>query len=224
MNCVTVRRLIIMAYRDYANGHWNFEMPFGNRIEGPAWIDSERYRINAKADGPASPAMMRGPMMQALLEDRFHVKVHHESREVPVYALTVAKSGLKAPRTPEGGCTPRGLTQISAGPGPSEKHTCGTVGGRGNSRRSTIEDFGVSMSQVAQQLGGRAGRPVIDETGVAGMFDFHMEFAVEGAAPSDEPGPPSFFTALGELGLKLEPAKGPVEFLVIDRVERPSEN
>jgi uncharacterized protein (TIGR03435 family) len=224
VNCAPVKQLILMAYRDYANGQWNFVMPFGNRIEGPDWIDSERYRINAKADGPATPGMMRGPMLQALLEDRFQVKVHRETRQLPVYALTVAKSGLKVPRTPEGGCTPRDLTQISVAPGPGEKHTCGTIGGRGNSRRSTIEGFGITMTQVAQRLGGRAGRPVIDKTGIDGMFDFYMEFAVEGAAPADEPAPPSFFTALGELGLKLEPAKGPVEFLVIDHAARPSEN
>jgi uncharacterized protein (TIGR03435 family) len=102
--------------------------PVGNRIEGaPGWIESERYRINAKAEGPASLGMMREPMLQALLEDRFKVKVHHETRELPVYALTVAKNGLKVKRTAEGGCTPRDLTQIQTPPGPGQNPWCGTL-------------------------------------------------------------------------------------------------
>jgi uncharacterized protein (TIGR03435 family) len=227
MPCLPVKFFIQMAYIDYANGQFNLFSSIGNRIEGaPGWIESERYRINAKADGPASPGTMRGPMLQALLEDRFKVKVHRETRELPVYALTVAKNGLKVQRTAEGGCALRDLTQIQTPPGPGQNPWCGTLRAliSRTSGRRTFDGFGVTLAELSQRLAASAGRPVIDKTGITGMFDFHLQFAPDDAAPSDEPAAPSFFTALGELGLRLDPAKGPVEFLVIDRVERASEN
>jgi uncharacterized protein (TIGR03435 family) len=98
--------ILQQAYGLFANGRENplWSIP---KIEGgPAWINSDRYEINAKAEGDASPEMMMGPMMQGLLEDRFKLKVHRESREVQVYALTVAKGGLKLKPFQEGSCTP----------------------------------------------------------------------------------------------------------------------
>jgi uncharacterized protein (TIGR03435 family) len=86
------------------------------------------------------------------------------------------------------------------------------------------------MSEISRTLSGQdgsrgSGHPVIDKTGITEKFDFHLEFAPDDAEPSDEPdAAPSIFSALGQLGLKLDPAKGPRDFLVIDRVERPSEN
>jgi len=81
------------------------------------------------------------------------------------------------------------------------------------------------MAQIARTLEGGAGRPVIDKTGLTEKFDFHIEYVPDGAPPSDDPDAlPSVFTALQHLGLKLEPVKGPRDFLVIDHVERPSEN
>ena len=82
----------------------------------------------------------------------------------------------------------------------------------------------MTLAELSQRLATSAGRPVIDKTATAGMFDFHLQFTPDDAPPSDEPSAPSLFTALGDLGLKLDPAKGPVEFLVIDHVERPAEN
>jgi uncharacterized protein (TIGR03435 family) len=81
-----------------------------------------------------------------------------------------------------------------------------------------------TIKQLALNIGPRLGGPVVDQTGVAEKFDFHVEFAREGIDPSDALGAPSLLTALGELGLKVESAKGPREFLVIDHIERPSEN
>jgi uncharacterized protein (TIGR03435 family) len=227
MPCLPLKLFIQMAYVDYADGQFNLFSSVGNRIEGaPGWIESERYRINAKAEGPASLGMMRGPMLQALLEDRFQVKVHRETRELAVYALTVAKNGLKVERTAEGGCTPRDLTQVQTPPGPGQNPWCGTLKAliSRTSGRRTFDGFGMTLAELSQRLATSAGHPVIDRTGIAGMFDFHLQFTPDDAPPSDEPAAPSLFTALGELGLKLEPARGPVESLVIDRVERPSEN
>jgi len=104
--CNTVESLIRSAYVVNATGS-PIRDPSGPPVEGgPAWIQSERYVINARAEGEPSPAMMMGPMMQTLLEDRFHLKIRRESREVPVYALTVAKGGPKLTPFQVGSCEP----------------------------------------------------------------------------------------------------------------------
>lgn len=194
------------------------------RLEGgPGWIDSERYRIVAKPEGPASQEMMDGPMLQSLLEDRFHLKIHRETREVAVYALTVAKNGLKIPRADGSSCAPRGGLSSLPPPARGQKPWCGQLRGQRNAQRVTIDLPGATMAQFAQALGWLE-RPVTDRTGVSGTFDFHVEFAPEGAGAADDVEAPSVFTALGQLGLKLEEAKGPREFVVIDHIERPSEN
>jgi len=255
--CLPLRFFIQMAYIMSAN-QLN---PDGNlRLEGgPAWIDSERYQINAKADGPVGRGMMQGSMLQALLEDRFKLKIHRETRETPLYALTVASGGLKLQRPGDlscaepdaggpdrdgrpaaflgcsklqraeaGSCTSRDLTQFPPPPlQPGDKPPCGVL--RGLEGRSTprhmTDILGTTMAQIARTLEGGAGRPVIDKTGLTEKFDFHIEYVPDGAPPSDDPDAlPSVFTALQHLGLKLEPVKGPRDFLVIDHVERPSEN
>jgi uncharacterized protein (TIGR03435 family) len=83
---------------------------------GPAWIGSDRYQINAKSETPAGKDLMNGPMLQALLEDRFQLRIHRETSEVPIYALTVAKGGLKLQPMDGGSCTPVDLTQWSVPP------------------------------------------------------------------------------------------------------------
>jgi uncharacterized protein (TIGR03435 family) len=256
--CLPLSFLVRLAYVDWNNRH----NPGDNlRLEGgPAWTGSERYQIDAKADGPVGRDMMEGPMLQALLEDRFKLKVRRETRESPLYALTVASGGLKLQRAgdrscaepdaggaqlddgrpvaflgcskiqraDEGVCTPRDPTQLSPPPRqPGDKPPCGVF--RGLEGRSTprhmTDILGTTMAQIARTLEGGAGRPVIDKTGLTEKFDFHIEYALDGAAPSDDPDTlPSVFVALQHLGLKLEPAKGPRDFLVIDHVERPSEN
>ena len=164
---------------------------------GPGWITSERYDIDAQAQGNPGMDIMRGPMLLALLEDRFKLKTHRETREVPVYALTVTDDGPKL-QPPSG-----------------------------NSRGASLDEF-------SKLLHSALDRPVIDRTGIAGRFDFHLEFAPDETTPrplgggrggGPRPAGPTIFTAIQEqLGLKLEPADGPVEFVVIDRVEKPAEN
>lgn len=240
MNCVSVQGLIRGAYAvTDANGA---RPPRGASIEGgPAWTESDLYTIEAEADGAPNEDVMRGPMMQALLEDRFRLKIHRETRDIPVYVLSVAKGGPKLRPFVEGSCTEH--VPGAARPEPGEKPWCGTGGMRTvrNGRNVTWDEVGASFLNFSVFFGIVLDRPLIDKTGITGTFDFHLEFAPDettagvaspfapdgslSGAPSDPAGGPSIFTAFQEqLGLKLEAGKGPSEVLVIDHVERPSEN
>jgi uncharacterized protein (TIGR03435 family) len=202
---------------------------------GPAWIHSERYSINAKSESKATPEMMQGPVLQALLEDRFKLKIHRETREIPVYVLAVAKGGLKLQQFKEGSCTSRppiDLTKPPAPPPPlpSGGKYCANVGTL-KGPNMVVNVDGATLDDFAKIFLRSVGRPVISKTAITGKFNFHLEYAPDEALrrllPNDlgEPTAPSIFTALQEqLGLKLESAKGPGQFLVIDHVERPSEN
>jgi len=223
--CNTVAQLIRNAYDTAADGR-NLQMiPTLPISGGPSWINTERFTINAKAEGTPSDPMMRGPMLRGLLEDRFQLKTHREIREVPVYVLTVAKGGPKLRASQEGGCFP--TPNPAGGSCPGSLWTVRKGSNLVVDQQDTLDGFTRMLLQ-------RVHRPVIDKTGIKGMFDFHLEFAFDesavgpaadpGAAPS-EPAGPSIFTAIQEqLGLKLDSAKGPGEFLVIDHAERPSEN
>jgi uncharacterized protein (TIGR03435 family) len=202
---------------------------------GPAWIYSDYYVINAQAAGNASKETMEGPMLQALLEDRFKLQVHRENREVPVYELTVAKGGPKLQQVANGSCTPPDYSTYPMPPLPPGKKYCNNtgVGGRKgpntvlNQDEATIYYFCKLLSLVLD-------RPIVDKTGLAGKYNFHLEFAIDQSTPgvldgfglpSDAAPAPSIFTVVQQqLGLKLEATKGPREFLAIDHVERPSEN
>jgi uncharacterized protein (TIGR03435 family) len=184
------------------------------------WMNTERYVILAKgvAEGPESYAQMNDQQrrartalvrkrLQNLLAERFHLAVHRESRELPIYALVVAKGGVKMP--------------VNNGP-----DTRGVTTGRTIFRATRI-----SPDKIAEALASITGRPVRDETGLTGYYDLDLEWAPEAAASPDAPEKhaevvgPTLFTALQEkLGLKLESRKGPVEIVVIDSAEKPSEN
>jgi uncharacterized protein (TIGR03435 family) len=190
---------------------------------GPAWIDSDRYQISAKAGDAVSKDMMNGPMLQVLLEERFRLKLHRETREVPIYALMVAETGLKLRPSDGSSCTPRDLSQPSLPPG--EKPWCGQEQHRKSKTSRLIKTDlpGGTMEQFTQALG-QSGRVVTDKTGITEKFDFHVEYAPDGPDSSDESAAPSIDSVLGKLGLRLVRAKGEREFLVIDHIERPSEN
>ena len=117
--CTTVQRLVQQAYGLFADGQMNPGSSL-TVVGGPAWITSDFYEIDAKAEGPQGHAMMNGPMLQALLEDRFKLKIHRETRDVPVYALTVAAGGLKLEPF-QGSCTPRDFDK------PPSEADCGNV-------------------------------------------------------------------------------------------------
>ena len=187
---------------------------------GPKWLDSERFDIEAKVDGPAAEQMrtlsreqrklQMQAMFQQLLADRFKLSVHWETRELPVYALVVAKSGPK-------------LTAAT-------KPDSGTSSSNGQfmARGMTLAEISQSLTQ---ELARELGRVIIDKTGIAGRYDVTLKWTpdADGASPDkgteDTSSGPSIFTALQEqLGLKLESTKGPVQVLVIDHIEMPSEN
>jgi uncharacterized protein (TIGR03435 family) len=221
------------AYVRFAGGrpHWPGIVPVEG---GPAWIRSELYDISAKAGENPSPEMMEGPMMQALLEDRFNLKIHRETREVPVYVLTAAQGGALLKPFMEGSCTPMPLKVPLPAPAPGQKYCKVRVG----IQPPAVDAQGSSLAEFSQLLALVLDRHVIDKTGIAGKFDIHLEFGIDAATPKFLPGGdlarfagaasdspvPSIFTAIQLLGLKLEATKGPREFLVIDHMERPTEN
>jgi uncharacterized protein (TIGR03435 family) len=230
LNCQSVLGLISAAYIINANGRMNLAAAVKIPIEGgPNWISSERYTINAEAEGAPTRAMMAGPMLQSLLEERLKLKVHRATREVPVYALNVAKGGPKLNPFKEGSCISVDLTSFSQAPlAPGEKR-CRSLGAI-SGPMWTVDAEGITIEGFLDFLVfPTVDRPIIDKTGISGRFNFHLAYANptlggDPAAPSDPVGP-SIFTAVQEqLGLKLEPTKGPGEFLIIDHVERPSEN
>jgi uncharacterized protein (TIGR03435 family) len=193
--------------------------------------------VTAKAEGDVPFPRMAGPMLRALLEDRFKLKVHREAKEVPVYFLTVAKNGPKLQPTQEEACVPLDPNHPPAPlatPGQRAPNVCGRMYIRNSGQTTTLQSQGITMEQLtAITLPRIAGCPVIDKTGLTGRYDIQIEFAPESGAAADPSAPqsavgpdaPSIFVALqAKLGLKLEPGKGPKETLVIDRVERPSEN
>jgi uncharacterized protein (TIGR03435 family) len=164
-----------------------------------------------------------------LLEDRFWLKVHRDTRDLAVYMMTVAKGGLKIRAAKEGSCIPLDLNHADQ----ASPNFCGRMTGKGNGVQMTDDAYGMSMAEIASWfLANRLDRPVIDKTGLAGLFDAHLEFARDSAPTTlDNPGAsadtaaPSIFTAVQEqLGLKLTADRGPVEVLVIDHVEKLSEN
>jgi uncharacterized protein (TIGR03435 family) len=226
-SCTTVRSFIQTAYERFAGGRFHpLDLRDFPPIEGePKWVDSDYFEINAKADGPFTQAMLNGPMLQALLEERFKLKLHRESRVVPVYALTIAKGGPKLQPYNKDGCVILDVDNPAPPPSTREKRVvaCGTISGRRNGSLQTMNVYGMSFDEFAQFGMGLFDRPVINQTGIAGRFDWHLEFAPSNA--SDDLAGPTIFTALQtQLGLKLVPTKGPADVLVIDHVERPSEN
>ena len=211
----TLRSLILSGYRLF-----DFQL-----VGGPDWITTARFDIEAKVDRAALP-LPKTPigepdpmslMLQSLLEERFQLKTHRETREQPVFTLTVTKSGTRLTRTVEGRPGPGGL---SAGSSRSSTTAAGTE----------MSGSGMTISRLANMLSGPAGRPIIDKTNLSETYDFVLKFApVQNLTTAGDPGAdtsgPSLFTALEEqLGLKLESSKGPVEVLVIDSLSKPSEN
>jgi uncharacterized protein (TIGR03435 family) len=247
--CVNLSRLIQTAYGTFRDGVTPDPQPL--RMEGgSAWMQSEFYSVSAKAEAPpAYPQMMLGTMLQALLEERFQLKTHREMRETPVYAMTVGKGGLKVQPLAEIACTPIDLVHPMAAPKSGEPpNICGVLMMRRTETDNVKLDVrGSTMTQFAQGLSRLAGRTVIERTGVAGRFDFHLEFTPDPGMPglgppstrppnggsatnSGSPLPPTgsgpdLFVALQEqLGVKLSSEKAPVSVLIIDHVEKPTAN
>ena len=158
-------------------------------------------------------------MLQRLLAERFALRLHHETRPMPIYALVMAKSGgALGPdlRRSTRDCLEEWKTQ---GMPDARNVACGSIQG---ARPGSVAGQAAEMRPLVRSLWDWTGRPVIDRTGLTGRFDFTLRWAPEGSTDTDAP---SIFTAVQEqLGLKLDSQKGPVTVLVIDRVERPKEN
>jgi uncharacterized protein (TIGR03435 family) len=177
-----------------------------SRIMGPGWLDTDRFDVTAKPPQgvPASEMM---PMLQTLLTERFHLAVHREMKEMPVFDMIVAKGGLKLSLSDPAHPFPT----PPANPGGAMNFGAGT------------------MPQIAQRLGGAAGRPILDKTGLEGSYGFlviYTPVSAQSAGNALSSGPPDFFTAVEQqMGLKLETKNEPIEVLVVDHAERvPTEN
>jgi uncharacterized protein (TIGR03435 family) len=203
-NRVTITRITLCGLIRVA-----YDMPEYAIVGMPTTLmkaeQSNYFDVRAEGEGSLTPDEARS-RLQTLLADRFKLKFHRETKELPVYFLVVAKSGPKL----------------------SAESTCGrpappvplTRGSRGLANCNPNE----TLPLLASDLTGEADRPVIDRTGLTGSYAFSLRWSPDAA--SQEPNaPPSLFTAVQEqLGLKLDPEKAPVEVLVIDRAEKPSEN
>ncbi len=204
---------------------------------GPGWIDSAGYDIDAKAAG-ATDRRHVFAMLQSLLEDRFKLKAHRETKELPVYDLIAAKGGLKLPSPKEGACLSTASSNWAGGrlPPPGGVQTplppCGDISVMLLPGGARMQGGNVTMAEFIRVLSMALGSSVIDKTGFSGPFDVRLDFLPDEttAALPAPPSPPdepkaSILNAIQEqLGLKLEAAKGPVEVLVVDHVERPTEN
>ncbi len=207
-------------------------------VGGPAWLYSESYDIEARADGNPDSDQSR-VMLQSLLAERFHLVLHRETRELPMYALVTAKKGARPAgglvRAKEGSCTPPSQNfpqpPLDAGK-PAYCMVKQQFGRRDNGTPSMqLRGYGVTLSMLARNLASTVNRQVEDDTGMVGNYDINMEYAPYNENDNDllaskpDTGVPSLFTALqDQLGLKLEARKGPVEVFVIDRAEKPSAN
>jgi uncharacterized protein (TIGR03435 family) len=205
-------------------------------VNGPDWINSTRYNIDAKAAENASSAELM-LMLQSLLEDRFNLKVHRERRNLPIYELRLYGIITKLQRPKAGNCGASNDTGLPQPPAPNQggpTRSC-SINGFISATSARIDGGAVRVSELAYVLGNMMGRPVIDKTALTGTFDIHLEFArdqvlqgtpaIDVAPPTPDPAGVTVFTAVQEqLGLKLESSKGPVEVLVIDSVSRPTEN
>ncbi|HLK64127.1 MAG TPA: TIGR03435 family protein [Bryobacteraceae bacterium] len=231
VSCIAVKDLIQAAYGTFANGPT--PAPFVPDVAGaPDWVDTDLYDVDAVPSGPATIDRMYGPMMQTLLEERFGLRIRREARERSVYLLSVAPGGARLKPTAPGSCVLFDPTHPPEQPrqGQPPPALCGRGSYQLNGVRMSVEAYGVSMAQFAGLTLGRAelGRPVIDRTGLAGQFDIHFEFRsdlgvpLDGSEPQDSPG--SIFSAMRELGLKLAAGKAPVDVLVVERINRPTEN
>jgi uncharacterized protein (TIGR03435 family) len=208
-------------------------------VGGPDWLGSDRFDVVAKApEGEFNADLMR-PMLQSLLVERFKLGFHRESRDMPIYALVKARADGKPgpnimPAAVDCAAVMRGRRgggPPPAPPQPGQKMECGFMMGPGR-----MNVGGMGMTNLAQALSPLVGRIVLDRTELTGNYDFELTYSPEGIgsafpggppllnggpAPVD-PNAPTLFTALQEqLGLKLDSQRGPVDVVVIDRVEQP---
>ena len=186
---------------------WAYSMPEKQILDGPPWLSSTRFDFQAKADNgdqikslsSEQVSELKRRMVQALLADRFHLKLHEETRTLSAYDLVLAKGGSKLQPTQ------------------SNSKSIGTS-------RTYFNGQGLTMTLIAEEFSKITGRVVVDKTGLTGRYDLKLQWSPDDA-PATDNSAPSLFTAIQEqLGLKLEPAKEPAPVLVIDHIELPTPN
>ena len=225
---------------------------------GPAWINSDKFDVDAKVEDSMAEQMQKLPvakrqeqtrlMIQSLLADRFKLSVRKETKELPVYALVVAKGGAKltdavaSPSDSQAKSAPSSQSPGGhAGSDPPKDPPSTVMINLGNGGKMSLTFKGSSISNLAGILSQQVGRQIVDQTGLSGKYDFTLQWTSDNTVSAfpGMPPPPvaprsadtldsggtSIFTALeDQLGLKLESTKGPVDTIVIDHIEQPSEN
>jgi uncharacterized protein (TIGR03435 family) len=259
LNCLTFAGLVNIAYVENGNPPpVNYLQPLtadevNQSVKGvPDWARTEKFTIEAKAVGEPPRSAMLGPMLRALLADRFKLALHQDLSSVSAYALRVADGGLKMQPVASDSCIqsdpahpgPRVKRINAAGqpevvdpgaPADAKPYCTGGVGLSPDRSRMTYDATGARLDQVARtMMGFLLDRPVVNETGLQGQFTFHLEFAPDAnvrtmpvppgsAPPPMDPAGPNLFSVLQkQLGLKLVPTKAEQGHLVVDHVERPS--
>lgn len=220
-----LRMIITQAY-----GLQNYQV-----VGGPSWIESDRWDIVARMPAGTSTQDQRREMVRTLLADRFKLNAHMETRELPIYALVHARNDRKlGPNLAQTVTDCAAVRKARAAKGPvsfnaAEFTECGLSMRGAPGGAMAFKAQGMAIAQFARLMQGYVDRPIFDSTDLTGEFDLEIEFTPERGGPvrGDLPASdvPSIFTALQErLGLKLEPTRGPIEVLVIDSVEQPTED
>ncbi len=257
MQCMTVGAMMNAAYLGQlgeGDGLLNYMPSIGDDNwlkKAPGWVNSDLYSVEGKTDDPAAKAAngdrLLERMLQVALEDRFQLKLHQETQDVPMYNLTVAKGGLRLKPMEPGGCTapdpshgtpaPRGIFITGQWSPPGKSMPCMIVLHTAGPDWA-LDAGGKTPGNLTAMLAKTLDRHVFDKTGITSLYTFHLRYAHDGSTPgnlppavtdrmflhTDVPSGPSIFTALESVGLKLEPTKGPQGHFVIDHIERPSGN
>ncbi len=231
----------LAGYIEFAYKVWGNEVQSREFSHLPKWVNTDRYTLEARAATSNPTKDQIRLMMQSLLADRFQLKAHFETREVPVFELRLAKPGKLGPKL-----IPHADGPPCDKPGPSPVtdvpsfhfvcHAFGPFIDLGTTLMGGSRDVSMDVlaGTISEALAGPLafGRPIIDKTGLTGRFDFTLEWAHERRTPagSDSPvasdpiGPTPLEALRDQLGLKLQSTKASIPILVIDKVERPSEN
>lgn len=222
LQCYSLSSLIPQAYLSFADGHGNALWTVTSvGVEGVTdWMKTERYTIEATTGQAASPAMMRGPMLQAILQDRFKLKIRRVTRETPIYELVIAKSGAKV--TPYTGhdCVIRDDAAWPPPALPAGQRYCGGTG-RMDGDRVTSEGV-MTLDMLASLFA--FDRPVVNKTGITAPVSYRYEYQDSRENPAEVRQASVVAAIRTQLGLDIRPANGPRDFLVIDHAERPTPN
>jgi uncharacterized protein (TIGR03435 family) len=220
---ILIRNMSVKWWIQTAYGVTDLEMS-----GGPGWISAENFDLEAKAERPVRSTNEMFQLLQALMEDRFGLKVHREVKEISVFALVAAKDGVRMKASSDQ------TGWVGDFPNGAPDGRVLTAGGPRELGPGRIAGDALPMTMIANLLTAPLGRKVVNKTGLTGRYDVDLRYTPgSGQAPAAADEPPShsdapaesLFTAVQrQLGLKLELTRAPIEMLVIDHVERPSAN